>query len=376
MYKHNSNEEERQEKTRELEKKLVRELWPLLVGVKQKLDRRLVNTLLGLVIAILMHRHRTHGLLLSELGGYLLEPGYCQAGTKRISNLLHSQKWEAAMIEEYLWWRATQRVEELWGAGEWPLVIWDESVQEKPESLATEGLCAVRSSKAGRLKRIKPGYYNPPGGAPIFVPGFHWLQVLVIGRKGPPTLAHLHWWTTRGPAASQARLEEAEIFDHIDQLWGKEVIHVWDRGFAGNPWLTQAFLRGARFILRCGRKTTTCSMNRDSDSNPERFPRANAPGTTACSGMPATSANAKPVSLPFRSSILPTSSPFGWWSLGGRTSLPGISSLPNPLIPLSSPGRSSWLMPVAGRSKWPFVTISPSWLLKAPDFSNGTLATN
>jgi hypothetical protein len=223
MYKHNSNEEERQEKTRELEKKLVRELWPLLVGVKRKLDRRLVNTLLGLVMAILLHRHRNHGLLLSELGGYLLEPGYCQAGTKRISNLLHSQKWEAAMIEEYLWGRATQRVEELWGQGEWPLVIWDESVQEKSESLQAEGLCAVRSSKAGRLKRIKPGYYNPPGGPPVFVPGFHWLQ---------------------------ARLEEAEIFDHIDQLWGKEVIHVWDRGFAGNPWLTQAFLRGARFILR------------------------------------------------------------------------------------------------------------------------------
>lgn len=92
----------------------------------------------------------------------------------------------------------TERVEALWEEGERPLVIWDESVLEKPESLATEGLCAVRSVKAGRLKRIKPGYYNPPGGRPIFVPGFHWLQVLVLGDKGPPTLAHLHWWTTRG----------------------------------------------------------------------------------------------------------------------------------------------------------------------------------
>ena len=250
MYKDKPNEGERQEKSRELEKKLVKELWPLLVAVKQKVDRRLVTTLLGLVMAILIHRHRNHGLLLSELGGYLLEPEYCQAGAKRISNLLHSQKWEAAIIEEYLWWRGTQRVEELWAAGERPLVIWDESVLEKSESLQAEGLCAVRSSKAGRLKRIKRGYYNPPGGPPIFVPGFHWLQILVIGRKGPPTLAHLHWWTTRGEAASQARLEEAQIFDYIDQIWGKEVLHVWDRGFAGNPWLTQAFVRGARFILR------------------------------------------------------------------------------------------------------------------------------
>lgn len=250
MYKDKPSETEKQERTRELETKLVKELWPLLVGMKQRVDRRLVTTFLGLVMVILLHRHRTEGLLLSELGGYLLEPGHCQAGTKRISNLLHSQKWEAALIEEYLWQQGTRKVNELRGAAERPLVIWDESVLEKPESLQAEGLCAVRSSKAGRLKRIKPGYYNPPGGPPVFVPGFHWLQILVIGPKGPPTLAHLHWWTTRGEAASQARTEEAQIFDCIDQLWGKEVLHVWDRGFAGNPWLTQAFLRGARFILR------------------------------------------------------------------------------------------------------------------------------
>ena len=250
MYKDKPSETEKQERTRKLEKKLVEELWPLLVGMKQSVDRRLVTTFLGLVMVILMHRHRNHGLWLSELGGYLLEPGHCQAGTKRISNLLHSQQWDASLIEEYLWQQGTQKVKELRGTAEQPLVIWDESVLEKPESLAAEGLCAVRSSKAGRLKRIKPGYYNPPGGPPIFVPGFHWLQILVIGHQGPPTLAHLHWWTTRGEMASQARTEEAQIFDHIDQLWGKEVLHVWDRGFAGNPWLTQAFLRGARFILR------------------------------------------------------------------------------------------------------------------------------
>jgi len=130
------------------------------------------------------------------------------------------------------------------------LVIWDESVLEKPESLQAERLCAVRSTKAVRLKRIKPGFFNPPGGRPIFVPGFHWLQILVVGHKGTPTLAHLRWWTTRGEQASQKRTEESEVLFSIDQLWGKEVLHIWDRGFAGNPWLTQAFLQGARFVLR------------------------------------------------------------------------------------------------------------------------------
>jgi len=149
-----------------------------------------------------------------------------------------------------LWQQGTQRVEELWGQGERPLVIWDESVLEKPESLQAQGLCAVRSTKAMRLKRIKPGFFNPPGGKPIFVPGFHWLKVLVVGRTGKPTLVHMRWWTTRGEQKSQKRTEESAVLSKIDEIWGKEVLHVGDRGFAGNPWLTQVFLHGARFVLR------------------------------------------------------------------------------------------------------------------------------
>lgn len=250
MLKDKRKEAEKQAKSRALAEQLVKMLWPVLKELKRKVDRRLVKTFLGLVMAIVMHRHRNQGLLLSELGSYLLGPEHGQAGTKRISNLVHSKKWEASVVEGYLWQRATQQVEELWVQGERPLVIWDESVLEKPESLQAEGLCAVRSTKAVRLKRIKPGYYNPPGGRPIFVPGFHWLKVLVVGRKGAPTLAHMCWWTTRGQHASQLRTEEQIVLDHIDRLWGKEVVHIWDRGFAGNPWLTQVFLHGARGILR------------------------------------------------------------------------------------------------------------------------------
>lgn len=250
MFKDKRKDIERQEKSKMLEQRLAKLLWPMLVSLKQKLDRRLVSTFLGLVMAIIMHRHRNHGLLLSELGGYLLGAEYSRAGTKRISNLVHSERWQAGLIEDFLWQAGTHRVEELWTQGEHPLVIWDESVLEKPESLQAEGLCAVRSSKAVRLKRIKPGFFNPPGERPVFVPGFHWLKVLVIGHKGSPTLAHMRWWTTRGEQSSQKRTEEGTVLGQIDQLWGKEVLHIWDRGFAGNPWLTQVFLHGARFVLR------------------------------------------------------------------------------------------------------------------------------
>ena len=217
MYKDKRKEAEKQEQSRQVENQLVNRLWPVLVKLNEALDRRLVKTFLGLVMAIILHRHRNNGLLLSELGGYRLGAEHARAGTKRISNLVHSEMWEAEVIEDYFWDSGTQRVEELWAQGDRPLVLWDESVLEKPESLQAEGLCAVRSTKAVRLKRIKPGFFNPPGGRPMFVPGFHWLKILVIGRKGTPTLAHMRWWTTRGAQASQKRTQESLVLAEIDQ---------------------------------------------------------------------------------------------------------------------------------------------------------------
>jgi hypothetical protein len=172
-------------------------LYGLLAALDSCLDRRLVGTFLALVLVVIMHRHRNHGLLLSELGGYLKPAAQAPAGTKRISRLLHSPRWSAEMIETFLWMQADERVRSLESAGEQVLVVWDESVIEKPESLHLEGLCAVRSSKAKRLKRIKPGFFNPPGGRPICVPGYHWLQVLVMGMEGPLSVAKMRWWTTR-----------------------------------------------------------------------------------------------------------------------------------------------------------------------------------
>jgi len=250
MLKNNNGQAEKQAQSRRIERELLNYLKPVLKTLNKKADRRLVKTFFGVIMAIIIHRDRQNGLLLSELGAYLLGAERCVAGTKRISNLLHSEKWKAGIITKFLWKQGTKRVKELQAAQEPALVLWDESVIEKPESLTPERLCAVRSSKALRLKRIKPGYFNPPGGRPIFVPGFNWLQIMVIGRKGAPILAHQTWWTTRGAKKTSKRAVEGKLLRKIDQLWGKNVLHIWDRGFAGRPWLTMAFMHGARFILR------------------------------------------------------------------------------------------------------------------------------
>lgn len=223
---------------------------PLLRELDLRLDRRLVETFLATLVALVMHRHPTHGLLLSELGGLLRSPAHAPAGTKRLSHLLHATKWTAALIETFLWQRSDTAVDRLETQGETPLVVWDESVLEKAESLKLEGLCPVRSTHAARLKRIKPGYFNPPGGAPIIVPGFHWLALLVMGARGVPTLAHLAFWSTRGPEATDGRTVAWQLLAQLAQRWGRRVLHIWDRGFAGLPWLTLVQGYQVRFILR------------------------------------------------------------------------------------------------------------------------------
>ena len=124
----------------------------------QQVDRRLVCTFFLALVAIARLRHSRSGLLLSELGAHIPSPAQAPAGTKRLSNRLRSPKWSHTLLERFLWHRADKELTEQEERGELSLAIWDESVLEKPESIALEGLCTVRSSKVVRLKRIKPGY--------------------------------------------------------------------------------------------------------------------------------------------------------------------------------------------------------------------------
>src|SRR5437867_7860190 len=233
-----------------LYRQLVQFLTPLLQTLDRRLDVRLVRTFLATLVAIVQWRNRPHGLLLSELGAYLLTPAQAPAGTKRLSNLLRAPKWTADLIADWLWQQADARVQTLLASGEEPLLVWDGSVLEKPESIKSEGLCAVRSSKARRLKRIRPGFFNPPGGRPICVPGVHWLGLLVLGRTAAPVVAAMRWWTSRGKRATDQRTQVRALLQRSRQAWGRQLRHIWDRESASGPWL-QIFLEAnIRFVLR------------------------------------------------------------------------------------------------------------------------------
>jgi hypothetical protein len=168
-------------------------------------------------------RNRAHGFLLSELGAYILTPEQAPAGTKRLSTLLRSSRWKAKLLADWLWQQADARVQALRASGAEPLLVWDGSVLEKPETLTNDDLGAVRSSKARRRKRIRPGFFNPPGGRPICVPGLHWLGLLVLGRTGAPTVAAMHWWTRRGERASDQQKELQQLLTRSVDAWGRDV---------------------------------------------------------------------------------------------------------------------------------------------------------
>ena len=238
------------EQGREVANLLQSFISPLEEWLDRQIDRRLVRTLFLTLIAIVRLRHSRSGLLLSELGAHILSPAQAPAGTKRLSNLLRSPKWSHTLLEKFLWHRADQYLTRLEQQGGTALAIWDESVLEKPESIALEGLCPVRSSKAARLKRIKPGYYNPPGGPPVFVPGLQWLTVMVAGMQGPPALAAMRWWTSRGRLASHRREQITTLLSQCAAGWQRRVVHVFDRGFAGAPWLRELSANQLRFVMR------------------------------------------------------------------------------------------------------------------------------
>ncbi len=156
------------------------------------------------------------------------------------------------MLEAFLWQRATTFVNQMEQDGQPVYAIWDESVWEKPESLKMQDLGPVRSSKAHRLTHYKPGYYKPPGRA-IFVPGMNWLGLLLVGakaRSGPPVIAAMSWWSSRGPHADKKRKLEAALMLACVAAWGRKLIHVFDRGFAGSPWLRLCFALRQRIIVR------------------------------------------------------------------------------------------------------------------------------
>jgi len=111
-------------------------------------------------------------------------------------------------------------------------------------------LCAVRSSKAARCLRPKPGFWTPPISRPVFVPGLHWLALLLLGRQGAATLASMQWWTRRGKLGQTDDQVHLCLLWEVARRWGRRVLHILDRGYCEAFWLQRLLERDLRFVVR------------------------------------------------------------------------------------------------------------------------------
>ncbi|WP_229239335.1 transposase [Emticicia agri] len=182
-------------------------------------------------MAILVFRNQKMGLLLSELGAYICGFAHAPAGTKRISNLLRSKKWESKLVDNFLFAKAKERIRDLQARGLRPLLLWDDSRIEKPESWFMEGLCSVESSKGKRLTKIKKGFYHPPASR-ICVPGFHWTATMVSALGEIPSVCQMSWWTSRGKYKELASNIMFRMLKKLNKSLIVKVLHVLDRGYA------------------------------------------------------------------------------------------------------------------------------------------------
>jgi hypothetical protein len=60
----------------------------------------------------------------------------------------------------------------------------------------------------------------------------------------------MRWWSTRGPHAERKRKLEAGLLLHCVATFGRRVMHVFDRGFATQPWLHLCFALQQRLVVR------------------------------------------------------------------------------------------------------------------------------
>ena len=222
---------------------------PLLVQLDAHLDCRLVRTLAQSVVALVAHRHRPAALLLSELGAYLAGPEHAPAGTKRLANLLHSPRWQAAEIGAYL--REHGGAQVAAAAAQVPegraLCILDGSVLEKARECA-EPQGSPRSAQGpprrggcggpapSRGPATIRGRHGPADGD---VPGWRWMAALVTAwglpsAAHPLTLGAWHWYAK--PLAPDCPVATATAGVHqTDREAERPVLEDGDRRLGRRP---------------------------------------------------------------------------------------------------------------------------------------------
>jgi hypothetical protein len=94
------------------------------------------------------------------------------------------------------------------------------------------------------------------------------------------------------------------------------VLHLFDRGYAGGPWLGELGRAGVRFVMRWPKRYQLFDSKGVERKAWQIAASANAPGERrAGSGMGSCASCARPACWPCRCGMLAMAVPYGWWSL-------------------------------------------------------------
>jgi len=83
------------------------------------------------------------------------------------------------------------------------------------------------------------------------------MGLMVVGMSGVPLLASLQWWTTRGPCATTGREVARAMLWYCQRTWGRLLLHTFDQGYAGFPWLLILVQSQLRFLAAPGEPIIT-----------------------------------------------------------------------------------------------------------------------
>ena len=106
--------------------------------------------------------------------------------------------------------------------------------------------------QSGALDAYQTGLLQPPtrslvrAGLALAKAGCWWAAP---PNKGHRWLRRCGFRSTRGPRASFKRDEEGKLLVELASVWGRDVTHVFDRGYASRFWLSLLLAFGLRFVL-------------------------------------------------------------------------------------------------------------------------------
>jgi hypothetical protein len=97
--------------------------------------------------------------------------------------------------------------------------------------MKNEDLWSVRSTKAKRLTRIRPRFYQKYCDKTIHVAGLHWSGVLLTTLEDIPCLFSFRWWSSRGKQVTKQEIVHQQLLKLLVEKLAESVVHVFDRGY-------------------------------------------------------------------------------------------------------------------------------------------------